>query len=112
MINANYLNTWGRPTFHEDSSHPAPKPTGTYLTPGSIATVTVPAGQTSAVFTVVVNGDVTQVDLPRGHASGLAQARTVLDGIRGIAFTHFVSEDIVRHPLVQRIVDAYDRAKT
>jgi len=59
----------------------------------------------------VVNGDVTQVDLPRGHASGLAEARTVLEGIRGIAFTNFLSEDIVRHPLVQRIVDAYDRAK-
>lgn len=43
VINGNYLNTWGRPTFHEDTAHPAPKPTGTYLAPGSIATVTVPA---------------------------------------------------------------------
>ncbi len=42
VINGNYLDTWGRPTFHEDASHPAPKPTGTYLSPGSVATVTVP----------------------------------------------------------------------
>ena len=59
----------------------------------------------------VVTGDVTQVDLPRGHTSGLVEARAVLEGIRGIAFTTFRSEDIVRHPLVQRIVDAYDRAR-
>ena len=59
----------------------------------------------------VVTGDATQVDLPRGHTSGLVEARSVLEGIRGIAFTTFLSEDIVRHPLVQRIVDAYDRAR-
>ena len=56
----------------------------------------------------VVNGDVTQVDLPRGHTSGLANARKVLAGVRGIAFSNFTSKDVVRHPLVQRIVDAYD----
>ena len=56
----------------------------------------------------VVNGDVTQVDLPRGHTSGLANARKVLAGVRGIAFSTFTSKDVVRHPLVQRIVDAYD----
>jgi len=56
----------------------------------------------------VVNGDVTQVDLPRGHSSGLANARKVLAGVRGIAFSSFTSRDVVRHPLVQRIVDAYD----
>lgn len=56
----------------------------------------------------VVNGDVTQVDLPRGHLSGLANARKVLAGVRGIAFSTFTSKDVVRHPLVQRIVDAYD----
>jgi phosphate starvation-inducible PhoH-like protein len=56
----------------------------------------------------VVNGDVTQVDLPRGHVSGLANARKVLTGVRGIAFSAFTSKDVVRHPLVQRIVDAYD----
>jgi len=56
----------------------------------------------------VVNGDVTQVDLPRGHLSGLANARKVLANVRGIAFSTFTSKDVVRHPLVQRIVDAYD----
>ena len=56
----------------------------------------------------VITGDVTQVDLPRGARSGLAEAREVLKDVRGIAFTTFLSEDVVRHPLVQRIVDAYD----
>ena len=56
----------------------------------------------------VVNGDVTQVDLPRGHKSGLANARKVLADVRGIAFSTFTSRDVVRHPLVQRIVDAYE----
>ncbi len=55
----------------------------------------------------VVTGDVTQVDLPRGHSSGLVEARRILDGVRGIAFCTFTSRDVVRHPLVQRIVDAY-----
>jgi phosphate starvation-inducible PhoH-like protein len=57
----------------------------------------------------VVNGDITQVDLPKGQPSGLAQARRILDGLRGIAFTDFDSSDVVRHPLVARIVDAYER---
>jgi phosphate starvation-inducible PhoH-like protein len=57
----------------------------------------------------VVTGDVTQVDLPRGHKSGLIEARAVLKRVRGIAFTHFLSSDVVRHPLVQRIVNAYER---
>jgi len=57
----------------------------------------------------VVTGDVTQVDLPKAQASGLADARGVLEGVRGIAVTEFQSEDVVRHPLVQAIVDAYDR---
>jgi phosphate starvation-inducible PhoH-like protein len=56
----------------------------------------------------VVTGDVTQVDLPRGQSSGLVDARNVLSDVRGIAFTVFQSEDVVRHPLVQAIVDAYD----
>jgi phosphate starvation-inducible PhoH-like protein len=55
----------------------------------------------------VVTGDVTQIDLPRGQKSGLVEAREVLKKVRGIAFTHFESEDVVRHPLVQRIVSAY-----
>ena len=57
----------------------------------------------------VITGDVTQVDLPRGARSGLAEARDILQGVRGIAFSTFLSEDVVRHPLVQRIVDAYDK---
>jgi phosphate starvation-inducible PhoH-like protein len=59
----------------------------------------------------VVTGDITQIDLPRGQKSGLIEARRVLEQVRGIAFTHFASEDVVRHPLVQRIVDAYEREK-
>ena len=57
----------------------------------------------------VVNGDATQIDLPKGQPSGLIQARRILDGLRGIAFTEFDSSDVVRHPLVARIVDAYER---
>jgi phosphate starvation-inducible PhoH-like protein len=58
----------------------------------------------------VVTGDVTQNDLAKGQASGLVHARSVLRGVRGIAITEFQSDDVVRHPLVQAIVDAYDRA--
>jgi phosphate starvation-inducible PhoH-like protein len=57
----------------------------------------------------VVTGDMTQMDLPRGQPSGLIEARRVLREVRGIAFTEFDSTDVVRHPLVARIVDAYDR---
>ncbi|NLD69127.1 MAG: PhoH family protein [Limnobacter sp.] len=57
----------------------------------------------------VVTGDMTQIDLPRGQASGLIEARRVLKGVRGLAFTEFDSSDVVRHPLVARIVDAYER---
>ena len=57
----------------------------------------------------VVTGDVTQIDLARGQTSGLVDARGVLTDVRGIAFTIFQSEDVVRHPLVQAIVDAYER---
>jgi phosphate starvation-inducible PhoH-like protein len=56
----------------------------------------------------VVTGDVTQIDLPRGHKSGLIEAREVLKDVRGIAFTEFQNDDVVRHPLVARIIDAYD----
>ncbi|CAN5176763.1 PhoH family protein [soil metagenome] len=58
----------------------------------------------------VVTGDVTQVDLQRGQRSGLADALEVLQGLRGLAFTRFSSADVVRHPLVGRIVDAYELA--
>ncbi len=57
----------------------------------------------------VVTGDVTQIDLPRGHKSGLIEASVILKRVRGIAFTYFQSSDVVRHPLVQRIVNAYER---
>ena len=55
----------------------------------------------------VITGDVTQIDLAKGQKSGLIEAREVLKKVRGIAFTHFEAEDVVRHPLVQRIVNAY-----
>ena len=57
----------------------------------------------------VITGDITQIDLPRGTESGLKHAMRVLDGVDGIGFTHFKSKDVVRHPLVQRIVQAYDK---
>jgi phosphate starvation-inducible PhoH-like protein len=56
----------------------------------------------------VVTGDVTQIDLARGQKSGLIEARLVLKEVRGIAFTEFQNDDVVRHPLVARIIDAYD----
>lgn len=58
--------------------------------------------------TAVITGDPTQIDLPRGMASGLRHAIEVLDNVNGISFTHFTSKDVVRHPIVQRIVEAYD----
>lgn len=58
--------------------------------------------------TAVITGDPTQIDLPRGMASGLRHAMEVLDNVKGISFTHFTSKDVVRHPIVQRIVEAYD----
>jgi phosphate starvation-inducible PhoH-like protein len=58
----------------------------------------------------VVTGDVTQTDLPSGRQSGLRHATEVLQGVAGVAFNFFTSRDVVRHPLVQRIVEAYDRA--
>jgi phosphate starvation-inducible protein PhoH and related proteins len=57
--------------------------------------------------TAVITGDITQVDLPRGTRSGLVHGCEVLDGVEGISFTFFESKDVVRHPLVQKIVDAY-----
>ncbi|MGP5296051.1 PhoH family protein [Psychrobacter faecalis] len=56
----------------------------------------------------VITGDITQVDLPRGHKSGLAQAMDILSGIEEIHITRFDSKDVVRHQLVQKIVEAYD----
>ena len=57
----------------------------------------------------VITGDVTQIDLARGQKSGLIEADRVLNGVRGIAFVKFTSADVVRHPLVQKIIDAYER---
>jgi phosphate starvation-inducible PhoH-like protein len=57
----------------------------------------------------VVTGDITQIDLARGQKSGLIEAQEVLNKVRGVAFTYFGSEDVVRHPLVQRIVNAYQQ---
>lgn len=57
----------------------------------------------------VITGDTTQIDLPKNQKSGLIEAEQVLNDIRGIAFTRFKTDDVVRHPLVQRIVDAYER---
>jgi phosphate starvation-inducible PhoH-like protein len=59
----------------------------------------------------VVNGDPSQVDLPRGQRSGLAHAVDILEDVKGIAITTFSSRDVVRHPLVARIVDAYEEAE-
>ncbi|MCQ4234946.1 PhoH family protein [Pseudomonas stutzeri] len=58
--------------------------------------------------TAVITGDITQVDLPRGTKSGLTHVIEVLKGVNGISFTHFQPKDVVRHPLVQRIVEAYE----
>jgi len=58
----------------------------------------------------VITGDVTQVDLPSGATSGLIHARSILDGIEGIAFASFADTDVVRHPLVQEVIRAYGRS--
>jgi phosphate starvation-inducible PhoH-like protein len=59
----------------------------------------------------VVTGDVTQTDLPAGRVSGLRQALHILREVKGVAFNHFDAGDVVRHPLVQRIVQAYEAHK-
>ena len=57
---------------------------------------------------VVITGDLTQVDLPHQEMSGLKHAMKVLEGVEGIGFTYLSQKDVVRHPIVQRIVEAYD----
>ncbi len=59
----------------------------------------------------VVTGDVTQVDLPTDKRSGLLEAQSILNGVDGISFSHLTSEDVVRHELVQRIIEAYEKAR-
>ncbi len=56
----------------------------------------------------VITGDVTQIDLQRGQKSGLVEAQNILKGVKGIAMTQFLSADVVRHPLVQKIINAYE----
>ncbi|KXS39514.1 MAG: phosphate starvation-inducible protein PhoH [Halomonadaceae bacterium T82-2] len=58
--------------------------------------------------TAVITGDITQVDLPRGQKSGLIHVTRILQDVSGIGMTHFDAKDVVRHPLVQRIIEAYD----
>lgn len=57
---------------------------------------------------MVITGDRTQVDLPRGTGSGLADAERVLAGVKGVSFNYFTSKDVVRHPLVARVIEAYE----
>lgn len=61
---------------------------------------------------MIITGDTSQVDLPRGVRSGLSEALEILDGVSGIGFVHMNRKDIVRHRLVSRIVDAYDKRKS
>ena len=56
----------------------------------------------------VITGDITQIDLPKGKYSGLEEARTILKNIKGIEFVYLTDRDVVRHPLVQKIVKAYE----
>lgn len=58
----------------------------------------------------VITGDITQTDLPEGKVSGLIEAAKILGGIKGIRFVYFSRDDVVRHPLVQEIIDAYENA--
>ena len=59
--------------------------------------------------TAVVTGDITQIDLPRKDVSGLKHALGILSGVDGVSFSYFSARDVVRHPMVQHIVEAYDR---
>ena len=57
---------------------------------------------------MVVTGDITQIDLPKGVKSGLVEVQEILKGVEGVAFVYLTENDVVRHPLVQKIVAAYD----
>ena len=57
---------------------------------------------------MAITGDPSQIDLPRGVGSGLVEAAHVLDNVKGIEFTRFTAVDVIRHPLVAKIVQAYD----
>jgi len=56
----------------------------------------------------VITGDVTQIDLPKSQVSGLVEIQKVLEEVRGVQFTYFTGKDVVRHHLVQEIINAYD----
>ena len=73
-------------------------------TPAQIRMVLTRLGERSRM---VVTGDVTQQDLPAGQLSGLVEAAEVMDGVPGVAVCHLTAADVVRHPLVQRVVEAY-----
>jgi phosphate starvation-inducible PhoH-like protein len=60
---------------------------------------------------MVITGDRTQVDLPRGVTSGLRNAEAILKDVKGVGFSYFTSKDVVRHPLVARIIEAYEGAE-
>jgi phosphate starvation-inducible PhoH-like protein len=60
----------------------------------------------------IITGDVTQIDLPNGKTSGLNEAMRLFKGIKGIQFVYFSRDDVIRHPLVQEIIDAYERMET
>ena len=57
----------------------------------------------------VITGDITQIDLSENDKSGLIEAKSILEDINGIEFVYFSKSDVVRHPLVRKIIDAYDR---
>ena len=73
-------------------------------TPAQMRMVLTRLGERSRM---VVTGDITQMDLPSGQLSGLVEASDVLDGVEGIAVCRLTSADVVRHPLVQKVVEAY-----
>ncbi|MBU5595168.1 PhoH family protein [Amphibacillus sp. MSJ-3] len=58
---------------------------------------------------MVITGDITQIDLPNGTISGLVSVQNILNGIRGISFVHLEQHDVVRHPVVQKVIEAYDK---
>lgn len=60
---------------------------------------------------MVINGDITQIDLPNGVQSGLQAAKHILASVTGISFVHLSATDVVRHPIVQKVIDAYEKAK-
>jgi phosphate starvation-inducible PhoH-like protein len=59
----------------------------------------------------VITGDITQIDLPDKKTSGLVEIQGILKGIKGIQFVYFTEKDVVRHPLVQKIIRAYEKKK-